>query len=202
MAQQGEFEYPVLQVIQERWSPRAFADRLVEPEKLRSLFEAARWAASSYNEQPWRFVLATKDDPAAFEKVLSCLVEVNQSWAKNAPALMITFVSEKFAKNGSPNRVCENDLGLAMGNLSLQATALGLVVHQMAGIDTDKADELFNAPADFHAMTACAIGYEGEPESLEQDWMIEAEKSPRSRRPFKEFVFNAEGFGVGSSLFD
>src|SRR5690606_2421192 len=120
--------YPIHDLLVKRWSPRAFSDRPVEPDKLRQLFEAARWAASSFNEQPWSFIVALKQDQAAFDKALSCLTEANQAWAKLAPVLVLTTVKRHFEKNGKANRVCEHDLGLAMGNLCVQATQLGLYV--------------------------------------------------------------------------
>lgn len=201
MSVEGYTTYPVLDVIQQRWSPRAFSDQTVEIEKLQSLFEAARWAASSYNEQPWRFIIATKQDhPERYEKILSCLVEANQAWAKSAPVLMLNLISERFMKNDKPNRVAEHDLGLAMGNLSLQAASLGLMVHQMAGVDLDKASATFNPPEGFVPMTAAAIGYAGDPESLEEEWMREAEVAPRTRMDFDAFVFG-DDWGKSSGLF-
>src|ERR1700678_4572397 len=125
-------------LISHRWSPRAFENRAVEPEKLRALFEAARWAASSYNAQPWSFIVATKDDPENFNKVLETFVEFNQGWAKNAPVLALSVAAHKFPHNGEKNRHAFHDVGQAAANLSLEATSLGLQVHQMAGIDSEK----------------------------------------------------------------
>ena len=201
MSKESHHDYPVLPVIRERWSPRAFADTPVEREKLQSLFEALRWAASSYNEQPWRLVVAMKDQqPDRVAQVLGCLNEANQAWAKSAPVLMLTFVSESFERNGKPNRVCEHDLGLAMGNLCTQATALGLAVHQMAGVDLDKAASTFGCPAGFRPMTAAAVGYEGDPASLPESWMRDAETAPRTRLAFDDFVFG-DAWGDASGVF-
>jgi nitroreductase len=119
----------------------------VSQDELRSLFEAARWAPSSYNEQPWRYVVATRDDRAQFERLLSCLVEGNQGWAKHVPVLALGIVSLKFAKKGKDNRAAVHDLGLAAGNLVVEATARGLRVHRMIGILPDKAREVFGNPA-------------------------------------------------------
>ncbi len=196
----ADTEFPILDCLAHRWSPRAFADKAVEPDKLKQLFEAARWAASAFNEQPWRFVLATKDRPDDYARVLGCLVEANQSWAKHAPVLMINCVSELYAKNGKDNTCAEHDLGLAMGNLSAQATALGLVVHQMAGIDADKAKNDLNIPGGFKAFTGVALGYEGDPGQLDEGWQRDAETAPRERKPFGDFVFDGT-FGEASKLF-
>ena len=169
----------------------------VEPAKLGALFDAARWAASAFNEQPWRFILATKDDPAAFGKALGCLVEANQAWAKAAPVLVLTLCSTAFKKNGNDNRVALHDLGQAAAHLALQATAEGLIVHQMAGVDLDKVRETYAVPDGFEPQTAIAIGYPGEPDSLPEGWARDAEAAPRDRMPFGEFVFSGK-FGKAS----
>src|SRR6202789_2307425 len=178
---------PIHSLIGERWSPRAFADRPVEPEKLRSLFEAARWAASSYNGQPWNFIVATKNDPENYKRVLESLIEFNQGWAKNAPVLALSVAKLKF-DDGKPNRHAFHDVGQAAANLSLQAEALGLSVHQMAGIDPEKARKLFDIPADYEAVAGIAIGYAGEPASLPEG-LRERELAPRQRKPLDSFVF-------------
>src|SRR5438270_3416151 len=139
-------DHPVHELIRNRWSPRAFSDKPVEPAVLASLFEAARWAASSYNEQPWTYFVATREQPADFERLLSCLIEANQAWAKAAPVLALGVVRLTFARNGKENAVAVHDLGLASGNLSTEATARGLSVHQMAGILPDKAREVYQIP--------------------------------------------------------
>ncbi len=193
-------QYPVLDAIQHRWSPRAYSEKPVEPAKLRSLFEAARWAASSYNEQPWRFIVATRDNPAAYDKALSCLVEANQAWAKAAPVLVLTAISTTFKKNGKPNRVALHDLGAAAAHIAIEATNHGLVIHQMAGVDTDKVASVYNLPEGFEAQTAIAIGYPGEADSLPEGWMREAEKADRSRNTFDAFVFG-DTWGKASGLF-
>ena len=149
-----------------RWSPYGFADRPVSDDDLRSLFEAARWAPSSYNEQPWRYIVATKPDPKEFERLLSCLVEGNQAWAKAAPVLAVGCTSLNFVRNGKPNAAAVHDLGLASANLVLEATARGLFVHQMIGILPDKARELYHIPEDVQPKTGLAIGYAGDPNSL------------------------------------
>ncbi|MBE9010797.1 nitroreductase family protein [Pseudanabaenaceae cyanobacterium LEGE 13415] len=183
-----ETEYPIESVFQDRWSPLAFADRPVEPEKLGSVLEAARWAASSYNEQPWSFIVATKDNPAEFDRLLSCLAEGNQEWAKDAPVLMISVAKLHFERNGKENRHAFHDVGAAEANLAAQATALGLYVHQMAGFDVQKAKELYNIPEGYDPVDAIALGYLGDPHQL-SDRLQQRLAAPRSRKPLKDFVF-------------
>jgi nitroreductase len=174
-------------LIAHRWSPRAFESKPVEPEKLRSLLEAARWAPSSYNAQPWYFIVGTRDNPENYKRVLESLIEFNQGWAKNAPVLALSVAKLKF-DDGKPNRHAFHDVGQAAANLSLQAEALGLSVHQMAGIDPEKARKLFDIPADYEAVAGIAIGYAGEPASL-PDGLRERELAPRQRKPLDSFVF-------------
>ncbi|MEO8434398.1 MAG: nitroreductase family protein [Pyrinomonadaceae bacterium] len=181
-------EYPIQDAIKQRWSPRSFSSRMVEPEKLRSLLEAARWAPSSYNEQPWYFLVATKDDEAEYQKMLECLVEFNQQWAYLAPVLMISGARGKFEKNGQPNRHAFHDVGLAVANMIFEATALGLFVHQMAGFSPERVKELYNVPEDFEPVAAIAIGYAGEVDDLPEDFR-EKEIAPRERKPLESFVF-------------
>ena len=177
-------------LIAHRWSPRAFESKPVEPEKLRSLLEAARWAPSSYNAQPWYFIVGTKDNPENYKRVLESLIEFNQGWAKNAPVLALSVAKLKF-DDGKPNRHAFHDVGQAAANLSLQAEALGLSVHQMAGIDPEKARKLFDIPADYEAVAGIAIGYAGEPASL-PDGLRERELAPRQRKPLDSFVFTGQ----------
>jgi nitroreductase len=187
----AETSAPIHDVISRRWSPRAFDSRPVEPEKLRSLFEAARWAASSYNAQPWFFIVATKDDPENFKKILDCFVEFNQGWAKNAPVLALSVARLKFEHNGDPNRHAFHDVGQAAANLALQATHLGLQVHQMAGILPDKARQIFGIPDGYEAVAGFAIGYPGDHNVL-PDQLRQRELEPRSRKPLASFVFTGK----------
>ena len=180
--------HPILQVLAERWSPYGFEDRSVSEADLRSLFEAARWAASSYNEQPWNYLVATRENPQEFGRLLSCLVEANQAWAKAAPVLVLGIVHLQFAKNNQDNRAAVHDLGLAAGNLVAEATARGLSVHQMIGILPDKAREIYQIPEHFEAWTAMAIGYKADPAKL-PDTLKERDLAPRQRKPLSEFVF-------------
>ncbi len=181
-------DHRILPVLAERWSPYGFENRTVMEVDLRSLFEAARWAASSYNEQPWNYLVATRENSVEFGRLLSCLVEANQAWAKAAPALALGVVRLRFAKNNQDNRAAVHDLGLASGNLSVEATARGLSVHQMIGILPDRAREIYQIPEHFAAWTAMAIGYKAEPAKL-PDALKERDLAPRQRKPLSEFVF-------------
>jgi len=153
------------------------------------LFEAAQWAASSMNEQPWRFLVATQEEPEHFAKALSCLVPGNQEWARHAPVLVLTVVSKNFARNGKPNQTAEHDLGLAMGNLSIQATESGLVIHQMAGVELDRVRSEYELPEGYSPLTAAAIGYQGDAESLPEGRLRDSELATRTRKPLAEIVF-------------
>jgi nitroreductase len=179
---------PVHDVISQRWSSRAFSARAVEPEKLRSIFEAARWAASSYNGQPWFFIVATKDDPESYQQVLDSFVEFNQGWAKNAPVIGLSVAQHNFAHDGQPNRHAFHDVGQAAANLATEATAQGLVVHQMAGIDPEKARKNFGIPEGYEAVAGIAIGYPGDSASLPEG-LREREIKPRQRKALDSFVF-------------
>jgi nitroreductase len=181
-------EHPVHDLIRHRWSPRAFADKLVEPAALASLFEAARWAPSSNNEQPWAYLVATKDHVEEFAKMLSVLVEFNAGWAKSAPVLVLA-VSRLNFPNGNPNRNAFYDTGAASALLSLEATEHGLFVHQMAGFDPAKAKQVYEIPADCEPIAAMAIGYPGDPGSLPEK-LKEREHAPRTRKPLTEFVMS------------
>jgi nitroreductase len=183
--------YPIHELLATRWSPYAFQDRPVPEADLLSVFEAARWAASSFNEQPWTYIVATKDDPEQFQRVLSCLVDFNQAWARAAPVLALGVASLRFARNGQVNRAAVHDLGLAAGNLLVEATARGLFVHQMLGIHPDKARQTFDIPEGFEAWTAIAIGYRGEPTTL-PDGLRERELMTRQRKPLSQFVFSGK----------
>lgn len=178
----------MLEPILHRWSPRAWADRQVPAEDLKRAFEAARWAASSYNEQPWRFIVGRRGD-ATFQKILDSLVPFNQDWAKHAPVLILSVASKHFARNSQINRHSWHDTGAAMANFSAQLTALGLHAHSMAGFDHEKAQAAFNIPDDFDTVAVTAVGYQGEPDNLPEG-MRKSEVAPRQRKELKEFVFS------------
>ncbi|MGH9691679.1 MAG: nitroreductase family protein [Candidatus Acidiferrales bacterium] len=187
----AEVNTPINGLLARRWSPRAFDSRDVEPEKLRALFEAARWSASSGNQQPWHFLLGTSDAPENFKKVLECLVESNQAWAKNAPVLGLTVAALKFANSDQNNRYAFHDVGQAMAYLTVEAMDQGLFVHQMGGILPDKAREVFQIPEGYEAVAGFAIGYRGDPSSL-PDKLRERELAARVRKPMQEFVFSGQ----------
>ena len=171
------------ELIRTRWSPRAFTTQPVDRETFRSLFEAARWAASCFNEQPWRFIVATKDHPERFDRVLSVLVPKNQEWAKTAYALGISAGKKTFTHNGGPDRFGLHDAGAALANLMIQATSVGVHVHAMGGFDAARARVEFGVPDDFDIGAAFAIGYVDGPASPPPD---------RARRPLSEMVFGTE----------
>lgn len=181
-------DHPISRPLTERWSPYAFSEQAVSDADLLSLFEAARWAASSYNEQPWSYIVARKSDGAEFERVLSCLVEANQPWAKNAQVLGLGVVTHPFTRNGKPNKAAIHDLGLASANLTFEATTRGLFVHQMIGILADKARTEFGIPEGSEAYTGLAIGYPGERPDLLAAY-ADRDRAPRQRKPLDAFVF-------------
>jgi nitroreductase len=189
MKNHASTDHPVHDLIRERWSPRAFSDKPVPAEALRSLFEAARWTPSSSNEQPWAFLVATKGDHNTHAKLLSTLVEFNQTWAKHAPVLGIAVSELAFAHNGHPNRNAFYDTGAAMAHLTTEATARGLFVHQMGGFDAHKAIDVFSIPSGWEPIAAFAIGYAGDPQTLPEN-LRERELAPRKRKPLAEFVMS------------
>ena len=177
----------VIEEILARWSPRAFSHKPVPAEDLKKIFEAARWAASSYNEQPWRFLVGHRGDPT-YQKIFDSLVEFNQGWAKSAPVLILSAASKHFAHNKTPNHFAIHDTGAATAYLVLQATALGLHAHSMAGFDQEKARAAFGIPESFQIGAVTALGHLGDVNSLPEG-LLEQEVSPRQRKPLAEFVF-------------
>lgn len=187
MLKHAAVDHPVHDLIRERHSPRAFSSRAVEPKHLLSLFEAARWAPSSGNEQPWSFVVATHDDATGHAALVSVLTETNQRWAAAAPVLGLS-VARLARRSGKPNRYAFHDTGLALENLLLQAFALGLVAHPMGGFDHAAARERFAIPPTHEPVAAIAIGYPGDPNNLPED-LRARERLPRVREPLTGFVF-------------
>jgi nitroreductase len=188
MEKPAQTQYPIEEILRRRWSPRAFSNRAVEPEKLQSLFEAARWAPSCFNEQPWNFIFATKQKPEEHARLLSCLVEGNQQWARAAPVLMVSVAKLNFARTGKPNRHALHDVGLATGNMLVQATALGLFVHQMGGFSVEKVREIYGVPDGFEPVAAIAVGYGLAADELPEPFR-EFDLGARSRKPINSFVF-------------
>lgn len=191
MTKRAKPDHPILDVIAERWSPYGYDDSPVSAEDLRSMFEAARWAPSSFNEQPWRYIVATRDDKEEFERLLSCLTEGNQVWAKAAPVLALGVVKLEFTHNGATNRVAIHDLGQASASLTMEATSRGLSVHQMAGILPDRAREIYGVPDGFEVVTALAIGYAADPDSLPER-LKKRDITPRRRKPLEDIVFGGK----------
>lgn len=190
-------EHPIHPLIQHRWSPRAFAEQPVEPEKLLSLLEAARWAPSGGNGQPWHFIVGVRGQSATHGKLVEAIKEGNLPWARQAPVLVLT-VATTTTSSGRPHTHAFHDVGLAVANLTFQATALDLYVHQMGGFSPDKARELFAIPEGFDPVTMLAIGYLGEPQMLAEPYR-EREMTPRTRRPLAEFVFE-ESWGQTAAV--
>lgn len=181
---------PIHELLGRRWSPRAFMrERPVSPEDLIAVAEAARWAASSSNEQPWRYVWTDRfRDEQIWSKALACLAEKNQRWARNAPVLGFVAAREHFVRNGSANRWAQYDCGAASACLCLQAAALGLITHQMGGFDAATVIEAFGVPPGFTVMAAIALGYQAELHTLDAEFQ-ESEAVPRTRRALKETFF-------------
>lgn len=183
------FDYPIADIIKQRKSGRAYSDRPVERSVINALFEAARWAPSSMNEQPWRYIYATSENDVVWKKIFDTLMEGNKVWAKNAPLLVLSLTKKNFDSNGRPNNSARYDLGAANALLSLQATELGLNVHQMGGFDGSKVRENLTIGADYELGVIMAIGYPGDAEQL-PDVLKERELAPRYRIAQNEFVLN------------
>jgi nitroreductase len=199
MHKPAESKYALHDLIRNRWSPYALSPKRIEPAVLGSLFEAARWAPSSYNEQPWCFVLATQDHPAEFARLLGCLVEFNQGWAKNAYALAISCAKLAFDKNGKPNRHAYHDVGMATQNLFLQAEAHGLHCHGMAGFDEDKARSTLQIPDTHDPVAAIAIGYHADDLSKVDAKLVERDQLPRTRKALRDCVYTG-AWGQNATL--
>ncbi|GKS64164.1 hypothetical protein YTPLAS72_14680 [Nitrospira sp.] len=188
MDQQASRQFPIHDLLARRWSPRAFDERLVDPQLLQPLLEAARWAPSSNNEQPWRFIVASKQHETDWTRLFECLAEGNRRWAVRAPVLVLSVASLHFEDDGKPNRHAFHDTGLATENLVLQATAQGLIAHQMAGFDVEKARTDLRIPAGYEPVAMIAVGYPGDPAILPERLRVR-ELQPRIRRPIGEWAF-------------
>jgi nitroreductase len=194
----AETSVPVHEHIRDRWSPRAFLDRPVPRDLLVSLFEAARWAPSCNNSQPWRYIVATSDNRDAYETAQACVNERNQRWSRLAPVLCFVCASKNLA-DGRPSPTHMYDTGMASAQLIVQATAHGLVIHQMAGILRDKIRETYSVPDDTDIICGLALGYQGDA-SLLPDELSERELQPRRRQALTDFVFTGK-FGEAASIF-
>jgi len=182
-------ELPIHDVLARRMSAHAFSPRPVAAAALRSILEAARWAPSCFNAQPWAFVVATKDQPERHEAILSTLMELNRRWAASAPVLIVTVARTTFPHNGAPNRHAWHDVGLATANLLTQATALGLVAGPMGGFDPKAAREKLAIPEGWEPVAVIALGYPAA-QAAEADAPNAAAPKPRQRNPLEQFVFS------------
>ena len=175
--------------LQQRWSPRAFDGRGIGNDQLRLLFEAARWAPSCYNDQPWSFVISRKNGGGQYQRLLSTLIEFNQSWAATAPILLFGCARRSFERNGEPNRHAWYDLGQAMGLLLVQAASMDILLHQMAGFDAEQAAQILGVPPDVEVVTVAAVGYLGDAGRLPEG-MDEKDPDTRERKSMASFVFD------------
>ncbi len=184
-------DHPIHELLHRRWSPLAFDGRPIPREMLYRLFEAARWAASSYNEQPWSYIIGLKsEDPDQFDKLASTLLPGN-SWAKDAPVLALSVARNTFTHNGAPNRVAVHDVGAASASLTFEATYLGIFVHQMGGFDVDKSRRIFEIPDGYDPVAMLAIGFPGNPDNLEEA-LRKREEGVRRRKDISKFVFTGK----------
>ena len=186
---------PIAELIAKRWSPRAFdASKAVSHEQIIALLEAARWAPSSYNDQPWRFVVCDKtSNPKAWQAAFDCLAPSNQTWVKDAPLLLLGCANTILDVNQQANRFAQYDTGAAAVNLCLQASSMGLSAHQMGGFNSDLAREKFAIPAQYTPMSMLCVGYAGDPNQLPDDLKMR-ELAERKRKPLGELFF-ADSWG-------
>jgi len=182
----------VLPAVLSRWSSRSFTEREVAPADLNRIFAAARWSASAYNEQPWRFLVGTRNTPV-HQKLFDSMLGFNQAWAGAAPVLILGVANKKFSHNGADNTYALYDLGAAAAAITLQAAELGLTTHSIAGYDQAAARLALGIPEEYTLGAIIALGYQGSPNALNQEKLIELETSPRSRKPLSETVFTAWG---------
>ncbi len=197
MDKKAATDFSVHALLEQRWSPRAFDSRPVETGKLQRLFEAARWTPSTSNEQPWYFIVGQSGDET-YRKIFDTLVEFNQLWAKTAPLLVLSIGYKKSLKSGDDHRWFKYDVGQAVASLTFQATHEGLYVHQMAGFDSKKAEEMFEIPEDYEALTVFTIGYMGDYKILHPN-LQELELNKRERKPWVDFIFSNK-FGVKTTI--
>lgn len=190
MKARPDYQYPLHELIEKRWNPRAFSEQMLSPEQALTLLEAARWSASCNNEQPWRFIWSLRDSSELYNKLFDCLMPGNQGWAAAAPFLMLTLVQTEFTATGKPNRWAAHDLGLAIGNLTTQATAMDLYVHNMGGFSVEKAREHFSLPENLEPMTMIVIGHLGEPGML-SEYNQKRELELQQRKPLAELILKS-----------
>ena len=192
MIKEAKTKHPVLDLIKNRWSARAFSNKSIDDPTLFTLFEAAGWAASANNEQPWRYIYAKREDKEAFDKIVSCLMPGNQPWAKNAAVLVVCLVKTTMGAENKPNLAAAHDAGLSNATLLLQAISHNIYGHMMGGYDKAKTKELFNIPEGYETVLILALGYLDSPETLQEPFKTR-ELTPRTRKELGEFVFHKEG---------
>lgn len=195
-------EHPILPLLTQRRSPRAYTDQPVAADVLHQIFAAASSSASCFGEQPWRFLVGSREaQPEAFDKILSSMAEFNQGWAKEAPVLVAGIAKLHFSHDDNPNGWAKYDVGQATATLAIQATKLGLQIHQMAGFAPDKVRADFNIPAGYEPVVVFTLGYPGDPASL-PDGLRDKEAAPRVRKPLAEFVFEGGWPTVDGERYD
>lgn len=182
-------DHPIESIFLKRWSPRAMTGEVISDNELMTLFEAARWAPSTYNEQEWRFLYA-RNGSEHWDKFFGILVEANQTWCKNASVLVVVLSHKVFTRSGKPNPVHTFDSGAAFENLALQGACMDLVVHGMAGFNNNKARSVLNVPDDFDVEAMIAIGKPGDPSQLPQE--LQEREKPSGRKPLSEIICEGE----------
>ena len=197
---EAQTDVDILDLVKKRWSPRAFSDKEIKPATLLKILEAARWSASSRNEQPWRFILGRKGKGESYDKILSSLDEGNRIWCRNAPLLILLIAKKTFTSRDIPNIYAVYDCGQAAAYLSIQAIKEKVYVHQMAGFNPEKARQLFLIPEDFVPQTAIAAGYLGDPSILPED-LRQSETKARTRRDLNTLVYDEE-WGQPADIFE
>ena len=191
MDKRANIIHGVMPAIEKRWSPMAFSDRPVEREKLLRIFEAGQWAPSSYNEQPWRFMLGVKGEGETWDKILATCSGWNAKWARNAPVLILLSGKKRFSMKDMDNVAWAYDVGAVSAYMTLQLTEEGLFSHQMVGFSPEKAREIFGIPEGFDPLVVIAVGYKGDPENLPAD-IAAREENTRTRKPLSELIFEEE----------
>tara|TARA_R110002153_G_scaffold11659_2_gene44904 strand:- start:4536 stop:5153 length:618 start_codon:yes stop_codon:yes gene_type:complete len=184
----ADSDYEIFALLKQRYSPRIFKDKKITEQHMHQLFEAVRWAPSSNNQQPWRFLYAEKGSEA-YKKIIDNLTDSNKIWAKNAPLLMLT-AYKKETEKGKENFHALHDLGMGLGAMTVQAQYMGIAMHHMAGLDHKEAQQIFNIPEEFHIVTAIALGYYGGelddlPEKLQKKEISERQRMPQNQFAFK-----------------
>ena len=187
MSHRATSVFPIHDLLAERWSGRAFAPEALSAVEQGSLLEAARWAPSSMNEQPWRWIVGPREEPEVFGRLLACLAETNRIWCQDAGFLALVVAKLNFDRNGKPNRHAFHDVGLSVGQVLIQAVALGLIAHPMGGFDATIARDTLGIPEGYEPVVALAVGRPGDPSRLPEKQRAQ-EAAPRSRRPLEEIA--------------